>query len=1121
MTERELSHLLSMATESSRDAIVVASAQGVGGQGRQILYANAAFERMTGYSVAEVLGKTLKILQGPLTDRSVVDRLRANLAAGVPVRETLLNYKKDGSTFWAELDITPVVGEAGVVTHWISIQREVTDRIERERTLAQIAEHVPGVIYTYRLFPDGRSCFPFASRAIERLYGVSPEQVERDASPVFDRLHPDDLQMVVASIKKSAETLSPWNIAYRTVLPNGQITRVYGNATPERLDDGSILWHGYIYDVELNIEVVDQELKAILDAIPAAVFMKDTGSRIILMNTAAEEQWGISLLDVMGTDGSKYVPAEIMSQYLAEDQTVLSHLGTSSTRATVWNAKLQQNRSVHTFKRAIRDQSDNPKYIVGVTFDVTEIEETERTLRASEEKLRGLFELSPLGFAMSNSEDRYVEFNAAFANICGYTLEEVSGLGNWKLTPPEYRDSDLEMLSRVRRHRRYGPYEKEYIRKDGTRIPVQLNGTIITGSDGKNYIWSVVEDITTRKNEQKNAARLAAIVESTDDAIIGKDLNGMINYWNAAAARMFGYNSDEVVGRHISLLYPFERRSDEEFIRTSILRGERVKNYQTIRLRKDGSRFPASVTVSPVFDADGVVVSASKIVRDITAQKQIEREQARFQSIVEQSSDAILSIDSRGLITTWNPAAERIFGYSADEAIGQSIKIVIPPEAEDSVSDLTLRGGKLPQTRVLRMNKKGEKFHVEVSTAALYDETGAVIGASGVLRDIRDRERIEEQLRQSQKMEAIGNLTGGLAHDFNNLLGVIMGNMEILRSVPTISIDDQELVTDALAAAERGGELTRQLLAFARKQPLKVSTFRVATLVNDTVKLLTRLLGENIDIVVEHEPGVCAVTADPIQLSTALTNLATNARDAMPNGGRLLIQTQFQRVEDNNQLLNFEIPPGNYAVIVVTDSGVGIAAETLPRIFEPFFTTKSRDEGTGLGLAMVFGFMKQSGGHVNVYSEPGKGTTLRLYLPCEVENKETPSNAGTGPRPGNGQIILVVEDNLSLRRVVKRQLQRLSYAILEAGTGAEALEILESSKVDLVFTDIVMPGGTDGYELGRMVRSRWPATKVLLTSGFPERRNRDRGDESLFRLITKPYRENDLARAIAEVLAST
>ena len=348
-----------------------------------------------------------------------------------------------------------------------------------------------------------------------------------------------------------------------------------------------------------------------------------------------------------------------------------------------------------------------------------------------------------------------------------------------------------------------------------------------------------------------------------------------------------------------------------------------------------------------------------------------------------------------------------------------------------------------------------------------------------------------------------------------------MGNMEILRSVPTISIDDQELVTDALAAAERGGELTRQLLAFARKQPLKVSTFRVATLVNDTVKLLTRLLGENIDIVVEHEPGVCAVTADPIQLSTALTNLATNARDAMPNGGRLLIQTKFQRVEDNNQLLNFEIPPGNYAVIVVTDSGVGIAAETLPRIFEPFFTTKSRDEGTGLGLAMVFGFMKQSGGHVNVYSEPGKGTTFRLYLPCEVENKETPSNAGTGPRPGNGQIILVVEDNLSLRRVVKRQLQRLSYAILEAGTGAEALEILESSKVDLVFTDIVMPGGTDGYELGRMVRSRWPATKVLLTSGFPERRNRDRGDESLFRLITKPYRENDLARAIAEVLAST
>ncbi len=387
--------------------------------------------------------------------------------------------------------------------------------------------------------------------------------------------------------------------------------------------------------------------------------------------------------------------------------------------------------------------------------------------------------------------------------------------------------------------------------------------------------------------------------------------------------------------------------------------------------------------------------------------------------------------------------------------------------------------------------------------------------------EVDARRKASEQLVKSQKLEAIGNLTGGMAHDFNNLLGVIIGNLDLLRDRQSDDPEADELSRDALEAALRGADLTRRLLAFARRQPLEPLRTDVNELIAGIVRLLERTLGEEIQITLDLNPETWPVVVDPAQLESSLANLATNARDAMPGGGQLMILTGNKFLDADYALQHVEVQPGDYAMIEISDTGTGMPPEVASRIFEPFYTTKEQGKGTGLGLSMVFGFIKQSGGHINVYSEVGIGTTFRLYLRRADVGAEEP---GTAARPelvrGGGETILAVEDNASLRRVVVRQLTELGYRVLEAEDAQTALRVLESEPVALLFTDIVMPGGTSGYEIARTALSRWPTIKIVLTSGFPEYKINDNGNGANLRLLSKPYRRDDLSRIVREVLDS-
>jgi PAS domain S-box-containing protein len=489
------------------------------------------------------------------------------------------------------------------------------------------------------------------------------------------------------------------------------------------------------------------------------------------------------------------------------------------------------------------------------------------------------------------------------------------------------------------------------------------------------------------------------------------------------------------------------------------------------------------------------------------------------QRIFETSLDLILVVDRRGTLLRVSPSALTILGYDPSEMIGHTAKeFLYPPDLDNTRNEMRLgRRGRLMRNFECRYVHKGGRV-VPLSWMGVWSEPEQQHFFIG--RDISDREVVAERLRQAQRMDAIGQLTGGMAHDFNNLLGVVIGNLDLLRLETGLGADQRELVAEALEAALRGADLTRRLLAFARRQPLQPEPVAVNDLVSNIVGLLQRTLGEQIPIRVDFAPDLWPVLVDPAQLESSLVNLATNARDAMPRGGQLMIATANRALDADYASLHAELAPGDYVMIEVSDTGAGIPPEIMNRVFEPFFTTKETGKGTGLGLSMVFGFVKQSGGHINIYSEPGRGTTFRLYLPRDSTGAMVAAKPeAAAPAPGGNEAILVVDDNEPIRRAVRRQLTQLGYRVLEASSAAAALEVLGREQIALLLTDIVMPGEMNGIELTRTAMARSPGLKVVLTSGFPEARVNGTSEPIAgLRLLNKPFRREELARTLREIL---
>jgi PAS domain S-box-containing protein len=637
-------------------------------------------------------------------------------------------------------------------------------------------------------------------------------------------------------------------------------------------------------------------------------------------------------------------------------------------------------------------------------------------------------------------------------------------------------------------------------------------------------------------------ALLASIVRSSHDAVISMTLDGVVTSWNPSAEELFGYPAAEMIGRHVGLLWRENRRAEREKVIARIGRGERVERYRAWRLRRDGTPIEVALAPSPVTDDSGAVVGIAAVCRHVSER---ERAEARYLGLLEAAPDAIVGVNADGVIVLCNTATERTFGYTRGELVGQPIEILVPEamrlshlgRRDEYMADPRRRHMD-PERQLTGRRRDGSEFPADISLSSVETEDGILVAAA--VRDVTERlevqaererlraqaqqQQLEARLQQAQRLESLGQLAGGVAHDFNNLLAVIVNYAafvsEEIETAATADPDRWHSVARDMQqiqrATERGIALTHQLLAFGRREVVRPRVLSLNAVVADVKELLVRSIGEHVQLVTVLAPELWPIKADAGQIEQILVNLAVNARDAMPGGGTLRIVTDNAIVGNES-----ELAAGRYVRIRVEDSGTGMPREVIARAFEPFFTTKPKGEGTGLGLATVYGIVKQAGGDVRVASEPGVGTTFTVLLPVTDEAPvEAYAPVAVGVPSGGGETVLVVEDEPAIREVVRRILRRSGYEVLMTESPLDALEAAcrHDGQIHLLMTDVVMPRML-GKDVAERVRALRPEVKVLFMSGYAQPVLASSGTlEPGVMLLEKPFSESVLLETVRRVL---
>jgi PAS domain S-box-containing protein len=642
--------------------------------------------------------------------------------------------------------------------------------------------------------------------------------------------------------------------------------------------------------------------------------------------------------------------------------------------------------------------------------------------------------------------------------------------------------------------------------------------------------------------QKRDDRHLQLLIDAVVDyAIYMISPEGQVLSWNSGASRLKGYSAAEIIGKPFSTFYTSEDQARGLPARALQIAAEEGRFHaEGWRVRKDGTKFWASVVIDAIHD-EGELIGFAKVTRDVTerqlAHETILESERRYRRLVDAVVDyAIYQIDVNGIVATWNEGAARIKGYSDEEIIGQHFSRFYTEEDRSAGMPeralATARDNGKYEAEGWRIRKDGSKFWALVMIDPIYDDAKNLIGFAKVTRDITERQEAavalnatQEQLAASQKMEAVGQLSGGIAHDFNNLMMIVLGNLEAagrhVRNLPNANNLIRSL-TNATRGAQRAAALTSRLLAFSRRQPLDPKALDVTKFISGSVDFLQRSLGETIHIEAVGSAGLWQIEADPNHLESALVNLAINARDAMPQGGKLTLEAANIYADEEYVRLNPEVNEGQYVVMCVTDTGSGMTKDILNRAFEPFYTTKEPGQGTGLGLSQVYGFVKQSGGHIKIYSEPGQGTTIKMYFPRMTRIDEPLMEEAehlTAEAEAN-ETVLIVEDDVDVRTYLAETLRALKYRVVTASGAQNALMILvqDNHRIDLMLTDVVMPG-LSGRELARRAQALRPGLPVLYMTGYSRNAvvHQSRLDEGV-ELLQKPISQQQLASRVRAML---
>ncbi len=872
-----------------------------------------------------------------------------------------------------------------------------------------------------------------------------------------------------------------------------------------------------------------QLFRVVAETATDALITVDERSTILFVNKAAERIFGHPVSEMMGREVTMLMP-----DYLREvhRKAVGRYLKTGN-RHISWTAiKLTGlHRTGKEFPIEVsleKHVHGKERIFTGIVRDISEREESEALIRQSEEKYAKMVHSSPDAITLRSLPDRrYLEVNEGFARLTGYTAEEVLGKTPGELNLWVEREPHRTTLRKLEAEGQVTGEEFRFRTKSG-EIRYGRVSAVRVAVNGKQCMLSVTHDITDRKRAEEALSQLASIVESSDDAIVGKTLDGTIVSWNAGAERIYGYSASEVVGKPVSILLPEKERDEVPEILRRLSKDERIHHYETVRVRKGGQQINVSVTISPVKDAEGIIIGASAIARDITDRKRVEEKlqesESHFRSLVHDAPYGIYRVTLDGRLLHVNPAVVKMLGYESDQelmACNVEKEVCRDPQAHQSLHQSYSQKQDFRDVEAEWRRKDGKIITVKMTGHPVFDKDRSLAYFEVFAEDITERRNLEKQLFQSQKMEAIGRLAGGVAHDFNNLLGVILGHSDILDQQIGADGRLRKSVEATRNAAERAAALTMQLLAFSRKQVIEPTVIDLNASVMEIEKMLHRVIGEDIELAIRPQSRLWRVKADAGQLSQVLMNLAINSRDAMPDGGKLVIETANVELDATYGRQHLGAKPGPHVMLAVSDTGIGMDSETLSHIFEPFFTTKETGKGTGLGLSMVYGIVKQSNGYIMAYSEPGRGTTFKIYFPRTEESVSLPQKVEE-ETPRGTETVLVVEDEPALRELTCLLLKDAGYTVLESFAVEDAIETGKDGQrnIDLLLTDIVMPR-LDGRELANQMVSLRPNLRVLYMSGYTDDVIVHRGIlKQMTMLVQKPFTKSTLLRKVRETLDS-
>jgi two-component system NtrC family sensor kinase len=750
--------------------------------------------------------------------------------------------------------------------------------------------------------------------------------------------------------------------------------------------------------------------------------------------------------------------------------------------------------------------------------DVTALRAAERAVARAGTQLRHLFDAIPDLVWVTDEDGRYAACNPAFERLLGVREDQIRGRTSADFFPPEQaaieRERDLEVLAG-----RAVRVDEEWVAPaaGGPRVRLETIRTRFVDADGNVRVLGVGRDVTQQHAAEellhKREQQFRGLAENAPDPVSRYDLEGRRIYVNPAFLRMFHDSASALVGHS-----PEEAPAGNPEVGARM--GEAVRGViadaqprvvEVSWRNADGSIRTHQVHLVPERDRTGAVATVLAMGRDITALKRSEEELRKLSRVVVQSPASIMITDTDGVIEYVNPKFCEVTGYTAEEVIGKKpslLKSGETPAEEYEQLWATVRAGKEWRGEFHNKKKSGELYWESASISPIHGADGGISHLLAIKEDITDHKRLEEELRRAQKMEAFGQLAGGVAHDFNNVLTVIQGNAAALNDPSISAVERLALADEILQAADRAARLTRQLLLFSRKKPAQLRPLDLNAVVADTADMLRRLIGEHISLETRFAPGGAPVRADLGMMEQVLMNLVVNARDAMPEGGRVVIETGAVAAAD-----------GPRVRLAVRDNGRGIAPEHLPHVFEPFFTTKDVGKGTGLGLATVFGIVQQHGGTIDLESRVGEGTTVEVLLARSDEGAAAPSpREAPMPRAERGsESLLVVEDDASVRALVRRVLEREGYRVLEAASAIAALELWAARRdeIALVLTDMVMPGGMGGREMGARMLAERPDLPIIYSSGYTEDVV---GDVSTLRgnarMLDKPYEPGALVRTV-------